>query len=145
MLLQHVSNFHQAWPTFVSSRSLGKIAPSATVEKSLKKAEVESFLFILALYLRLHNYPNIGFPRTLTYENGHQGSNSGDHCFSFLNTSINNKPVFFSEVVTYEKSPRSEDRGLSYSIDSDLCGDLILIILEHKHEKFNTCHDDRAI
>ncbi len=63
----------------------------------------------------------------------------------FLNISINNKPFFFSEVVTYKKSPRSEDRGLSYSIDNNLCGDSVLIFLEHKHEKFNTCHDDRAI
>jgi len=53
--------------------------------------------------------------------------------------------VFFSEVVIYKKSPRSEDRGLAYSIDSDLCGDSILIILEHKHEKFNACNNDRDI
>jgi hypothetical protein len=76
---------------------------------------------------------------------GHQGSNPGGHSFVFLNASINNKPIFFSEVVSYKKSPRSEDRGLSYSIDNNLCGDSVLIFLEHKHEKFNTCHDDRAI
>ena len=62
-----------------------------------------------------------------------------------LPVSINKKPFFFSEVVTYKKSPRSEDRGLAYSIDSDLCGDSILIILEHKHEKFNACNNDRDI
>jgi hypothetical protein len=45
----------------------------------------------------------------------------------------------------YRKSPRTDNRGLSYLIDSDLYADSILIFLEHKHEKFNTCNDDRAI
>ena len=66
------------------------------------------------------------------------GIDPGGHHFVVLYVSINKKRFFVSEVVTYKKSPRSEYRGLSYSIDSDLCGDSILIILEHKHEKFNT-------
>ena len=37
----------------------------------------------------------------------------------------------------YRKSPRSEDRGLLYSIESNLCDDSVLIFLEHKHEKLN--------
>jgi hypothetical protein len=32
----------------------------------------------------------------------HMGSNPGGHCFVFLNVSINKKPFFVSEVVTYE-------------------------------------------
>ena len=31
---------------------------------------------------------------------GHQGSSPGGHSFVFPNVSINNKPIFFSEVVT---------------------------------------------
>jgi hypothetical protein len=34
---------------------------------------------------------------------GHQGLNPGGHNFVFLNVSINKKPIFFSEVVIYEK------------------------------------------
>jgi hypothetical protein len=42
------------------------------------------------------------FLLTLTYEKGHQGSNPGGHSIDFLNVSINNKPVFFSEVVSFK-------------------------------------------
>ena len=39
----------------------------------------------------------------LTYEKGHQGLNPGGHCFHFLNTSINKKPIFVLEVVIFGK------------------------------------------
>ena len=35
--------------------------------------------------------------------NGHQGSILGGRCFVLLNTFINKKPFFFSEVVTNKK------------------------------------------
>jgi hypothetical protein len=43
-------------------------------------------------------------PENLIYEKGHQGSNPGGHSFVFLNISINKKPFYLSQVVTYEKS-----------------------------------------
>jgi hypothetical protein len=45
---------------------------------------------------------NANLLETLTYEKGHQESSPGGHSFSFLNVSINKKPVFFSEVVIYK-------------------------------------------
>jgi hypothetical protein len=39
---------------------------------------------------------------------GHQGKNPGGHSFVFLNVSINNKPVFVSEVVTFKKLAQSD-------------------------------------
>jgi hypothetical protein len=50
----------------------------------------------------------------LQYKKGHQGSNLSGHSFVFLNVNINNMPVFFSEVVTYKKSPRSEDKPFTF-------------------------------
>jgi hypothetical protein len=44
---------------------------------------------------------------SLTYKNGHQELNPGGHSFVFLNVSINKKPVFFSEVVTFKKGEES--------------------------------------
>jgi len=44
-------------------------------------------------------------------ENGHQGSNPGGHSFNFLNVSIDKKPFFFSEVVTYKKPLREPPTG----------------------------------
>jgi hypothetical protein len=45
-----------------------------------------------------------GLSKALTYSNGHQGSSPGGHSFVFLDISINEKPLFFSEVVTYRKA-----------------------------------------
>jgi len=50
---------------------------------------------------------------------GHQGSNPGGHSFSFLNISINKKPVFFSEVVTNKKDHPGFKQGGLISWEED--------------------------
>jgi hypothetical protein len=39
------------------------------------------------------------------------GDDPSGHCFVFLNVSINKKPFFFSEVVTYRKTPPDFQMG----------------------------------
>jgi hypothetical protein len=46
---------------------------------------------------------NAKFLLTLTNKKWPPRIDPGGHSFVFLNISINNKPVFFSEVVTYKK------------------------------------------
>jgi hypothetical protein len=50
---------------------------------------------------------------------GHQGTNPGGHHFVFLNVSINKKPFFFSEVVTFKVAQFGGNRG-SFDLNSYL-------------------------
>jgi hypothetical protein len=55
------------------------------------------------LFWVTQNSKNAKFSETLTNKKWPPRIDPGGHSFVFLNISINNKPVFFSEVVTYRK------------------------------------------
>jgi len=61
--------------------------------------------YVVANYRRIYSlsWPLTGrkrrFKLILAYKKGHQGSNPGGHCFSFLYGAINKQPIFVSQVV----------------------------------------------
>ena len=60
-------------------------------------------IYTTALFRGVQIGGNAKFLLPLIYEKGHQEIDPGGHSFVFLNVSINNKAIFFSEVVINKK------------------------------------------
>ena len=58
----------------------------------------------LALFWMRILVRNAELLQTLQFKKGHRGTNPGGQNFAFLNVSINEKPFFASEVVTFNKA-----------------------------------------